>query len=532
MRHDVSVVLPFLLAACMTGPEDAASYRAEVFTLSAHFVTPPTDEASLSLERLSFSAEAQPSPTCGEAGRASARLVAGTAEFHVVAVPQGLGGYQCFSGAPEELRFFEATAHINLSEGPSSSAGPWTAPGYDLVYAPSPIRFSPFGPAEATVDFPVGYSWLRRRCSADGQIAMDVVPTSQMVEFQPSAPATPQSIGFDQSERLFVDGCGIAAPKEDLGVRICFDHAEAMAWSGDGSILYYLSVPDDPSASSGLRQVRLADSAVFELVVIPGARSLQTGAKDQIFVGGSGQWKVTPSPDGSATLERLALQSDAALSPDGRWLAYQDFGAGPASPANVRLWDTQANAEVATIPNAATPSWSPDSQLVFWTAEPSPRTLNRVSPQALDYPVAYPARDLPVASPMAIVWSADGPAVAEVPFDWSIESSRAWPECKSCFGLSTTNLATGEGRLILDASAGKITVVPTAASGFMLAWARTCLGRFNTVCTYSLLRIGLDNGTVQTVAVAENQGAVALSLDQTRVAIATPKGIYVKELPR
>jgi len=82
-----------------------------------------------------------------------------------------------------------------------------------------------------------------------------------------------------------------------------------------------------------------------------------------------------------------------------------------------------------------------------------------------------------------------------------------------------------------------IDIVPTPpVLGFMLVWARTCLGLYNTVCSYSLIRLDLADGTAREVAVSRNvtvsatEIPVAVSPDYQRVAIAQPGGIYVKSL--
>jgi hypothetical protein len=103
--------------------------------------------------------------------------------------------------------------------------------------------------------------------------------------------------------------------------------------------------------------------------------------------------------------------------------------------------------------------------------------------------------------------------------------------CSSCFGLSLQDPDTGAERPVLDASAGMIDIVSTPpVLGFMLVWARTCLGLYNTVCSYSLMRVDLTNGTARTVAVSASELPVAVSPDYQSVAIAATNGIYVKSL--
>ena len=76
-----------------------------------------------------------------------------------------------------------------------------------------------------------------------------------------------------------------------------------------------------------------------------------------------------------------------------------------------------------------------------------------------------------------------------------------------------------------------IDIVPTPpVLGFMLVWARTCLGLYNTVCSYALMRVDLTSATARTVAVSASEVPVAVSPDYQRVAIAASGGIYVKSL--
>ncbi len=89
----------------------------------------------------------------------------------------------------------------------------------------------------------------------------------------------------------------------------------------------------------------------------------------------------------------------------------------------------------------------------------------------------------------------------------------------------------GTERPVLDASAGMLDIVPTRPLlGFMLVWARTCLGLYNTVCSYALIRVDLSDATARQVAVSPNEVPVAVSPDNQRIALATASGIYVKSL--
>ncbi len=61
---------------------------------------------------------------------------------------------------------------------------------------------------------------------------------------------------------------------------------------------------------------------------------------------------------------------------------------------------------------------------------------------------------------------------------------------------------------------------------------KDCLGLFDTVCTYTLLRVTVTTGAVLAVATAPDAFPVALSADGRQLALGTPKGVYVKALPQ
>jgi hypothetical protein len=93
------------------------------------------------------------------------------------------------------------------------------------------------------------------------------------------------------------------------------------------------------------------------------------------------------------------------------------------------------------------------------------------------------------------------------------------------------SLADGTERQVLDASAGTINRVSTPpVLDTVLVWDKRCLGLHDTVCSYSLIRVGLTDGTAQTVAVAADKYPVGLSPDGKRIALSAPTGIYVKNL--
>jgi len=103
-------------------------------------------------------------------------------------------------------------------------------------------------------------------------------------------------------------------------------------------------------------------------------------------------------------------------------------------------------------------------------------------------------------------------------------------------------LSDGSQHPVFDPSAGAVAVMteskPTV--GFTLAWLTTCQGLFSTVCTATLYRVRVPDGTTTPLAVAAQATVkpypsafscpVAISPDNQRVAIASPRGIYVEPL--
>jgi hypothetical protein len=207
------------------------------------------------------------------------------------------------------------------------------------------------------------------------------------------------------------------------------------------------------------------------------------------------------------------------LSPDGGWFAYT------GQDGMLHVWDIPSSSD-QTVVDGEFIAWSPDSKLAY-SPSANPETLNVVSPAVPGEPVIL---DFQQNGSLRVVWNTNGPLLAQPPLAWSIQND-GFSGCSFCFGLSLQDPSSGAQRQVLDASAGKIDIVSTPpVLGFMLVWARTCLGLYNTVCSYSLLRVDLADGTARTVAVAAREYPVAVAPDNQRIAIATPKGIYVKSL--
>jgi hypothetical protein len=120
--------------------------------------------------------------------------------------------------------------------------------------------------------------------------------------------------------------------------------------------------------------------------------------------------------------------------------------------------------------------------------------------------------------------------VVKVPGGWSEWGSVSF---EGSSGLSLIDPSIGVERTILDTAIGPITLVPGSwPLDTAFVWAKNCLGLFDTVCSYALLRVTLTTGVVQTVAVSHDLVPVGISSDGRRLALGTSKGLYVKDLPQ
>ena len=526
-----------LVGACFSGPNQLEYYSgAPALTVHAHFAELPADNtayATLDIAMLRDSDSAtnqQGSLDPVEWSIPAASMSAGDAQFAVRSGGAVSDPFFLNSLSGGKLRFFRLAAGLWPTQGTSGS-DTWSPLGFDLVWSAEEVTSYPFGPAYQSVSFPKGYSWLRRQCGpSPGQIQMDVRPIDETVVFQHVDPFLLWDTSYlETSERSFVASCGVVIPAQDLGTRISFDltSTQPLVWSADGTRLYYLSQadPKDPARTVGLRQIKLADGVSSELVAGPLGERLQQDSAGQLYVGvGSQLFRVTPAATGPATLVALPFSGYAALSPDGQWFArYSVVG------QSVRLWSVAAQADVAT-PDGSFVGWSPDSQAAFVAGT----TLDVFSPANPTQQTVYetPSTNTTTSHEGLTAWSSQGPVLVQTPGNWMVDiAGYSNSVCFSCLGLSLQNLADGTVRQVLDASAGRIDLVSTLpVLDTVLVWAQQCLGLHDTLCTYSLIRVGLTTGTAQTVAVAADRYPVGLSPDGKRVAIAAPSGIYVKTL--
>jgi hypothetical protein len=580
----LSLPLVVVAAGCTAGPDQPGYYQGTAVELLVHVSQPPPGAAQigLGLEMVPYCEPTTPDPGGPPPPRYygptngvnrpvpfdSAAPAVKLAATSGASSPCSVGGWQ----EGQFLHFF--AAHVGFGFDGRFAEDEFTATQHFLVYAPGASTFSPFGSADPALAIPEGYSLLRRTCGPRQTVAL--VPTSEVVEFQRLPASGPTSdiprLRLEQRERRFLESCGVKPPVEDLGMRVGLDPAAAIVWSPDGENLRYLMRTGDSqqfNAPHSLRSMVAGGGAPTEL-----ARDL---AASPLLAPGSGDLFVA---DLATVPQRGHLQSDGSwqfdrapgtdVSPDGRWLALRDDNNG-LSVLEI------ATGVIHLIGRGGLPVWSPDShQLVFGS-------LSReggVEVWSLD--TGDVTARLPGTSP---TWLPDGRLVVRNGIEASVISADfgslamfAFPAVGGgdkgrAFFPSWSELLWGRDRLVLvepaqgwnvgtvqlkfgigslgDAQVGLALQEPNGsrrnlvppdslpvdrpyslgASASFLQWTRTCLGLFETVCSYSLHRFTLPDGADQVVAVSSEYPVMAVSPDQKRIAVSTRRGIFVKNLP-
>jgi hypothetical protein len=523
MYRTIIALSAVTLCACTAGPRRPGldDYRPTAVSIHASFVDLPTTEvASASLSAYWLYAENDKPPSQRCAGNANAPFRSSEAQFELTA---GATEYPDVGGLPE-LRFFTLYASLWASgTPPGASAGYWGQPGTILVYALSATTWSPFGPGGQTVSFPQGYSWLVRTCGPlPGQIQMEVHSIDESVELRhiEGDVAAIAGSSIEASERIFVQSCGAVLPTTALGTRVSFDRAQSLVWSPDATSIYYLSKPvaEDPEQSAGLRQIRPTDLVSWELTTIPHGAGLQIAKTGTLFVSAANQL-LSLSPAAPTTPTPVPLPSggfSAVVSPDGRWIAH-DGVFDTQSGVHKGIWDVQANADIITF-DGYLAGWSPDNRLAYWSSGLAIWSPAEAGGNPQTYPLAHAGTPYD-----AVAWTNAGPLIAfGYPDDQTIT-----------LGFSLVDPVTGAERPVLDANAGRISIVSTTPLfGATLVWAKSCLGILDTVCSYNLMKIDLASATAKTVATSTESVPMALSSNGRRLAFGASAGIYVTDLPQ
>jgi hypothetical protein len=436
-----------------------------------------------------------------------------------------------YLGGP--LRFFKVSAVLGPSYAPDqltySNPGLWEEPGLVLVYAMRATFWTPLGPTGPTLNFPAGYSWLRRSCgTAPGEITMVVRPIDEVVDFRHRDGSYEEELDLEASERALVESCGVTTPAPDLGTRVSFDLARSLAWSPDGTTVYYVSIADekDRTQTAGLRQVRLLDTSTSELTTIAQATDVQVGKPGHLFVSTSDSLlHVTLAPTVTAVPLPNVNGSKAVVSPNGQWLAYGD--------GRTRVIDLDTGAPVPGFdgPKGNPDRWSNDGRLAYWGEDGDQHSLNTVSFAVPgDVPKSYAVEQ---GLTKSVVWSSAGVMLTQTllsPPSWIVQEDTFFV---GLFGLTLLDLGTGAERPLLDLSSGMLWPVQrTTLPNKAFTWETKCLGPWLTVCTAKLLRIDAVQATVEPIATWSTSVPVAISSDGRRLALSTSKGIYVKDLPQ
>jgi len=525
MRRTIIAIGVASLYACSAGPTGPYEYRATAVSLHARFVDLPGGDVTNA--RLTAYLLKDDGGSLGQApaGSAFAPFLADGVDFQLIA-----DGATATLGSLPDLRFFQIFAELSDYANTVEYPGSWGQPGLVLAYAVWPTSWSLFGPGSQTVNFPQGYSWLRRTCgSQPGQIQMEVRPVDEVVELRHLADrqlaglvvnGTPDA---QASEESFVASCGVAPPAADFGTRVSFDRAQALVWSPDNATIYYLSVadPQDSTATVGLRQIRLAESLTSELATVPHGSGLQIDGTGTVFVSNQ-DFLARVAPITPTTLEVLPLPPSSSVSPDGLWMTY----AAPPPDARLHIWNLAAGVDLAAV-DGSFAGWSPGSQLAYWPYSSSQSGLTIFSPtEPGGNPRTYPH---PYAYPESVVWTSSGPLIAKMPFDWPADKNMS---CGGCFGLSLIDPLTGSEQPVLNASSGLgFLASPRATLDFVFVWTKSCLGLLDTVCSYTLSRVNLTDASVSTITTSPGWVPMAVSSDGRHLAFSTPNGIYEKDLP-
>lgn len=513
-----------VLSACSPGPELPDHFKGRGLRLTTRFVGDPTvghDTVVLTLGYMDLCDPQAPAPANPSALITNARFALGdgtlTFPFDNIDLSTNSTGAPKASCGLNEAPFFY---RISATQG--DDLGRWSSAD-ELVFAPEPTTYLPFGPGGTTLELPQGYSLLRRSC-ANGSIDYQFLrPDDAVVELRRSQPA-PQLDGaplaeIERDERTFLADCGVHPPDVDLGTPVSFDRASHLAFTADGAGLVYLGLADPTSASSPLRTVALATGAGQAIADVPAAQDLTVDQAGRINVDTNHRWaRVVTAADGTSALHDLvAYNFGAWISPDGRWVF-----------ADANVWDTETNT-VSTPTDGPFVDWSPGSLLALST--PTSLRVRAVSGQpSTDF--HFPGGDdrLPPA------WMGETPILMSTPIDWTWYVVHALhgdvpQSCLGCYGLTLQRPEGAPAQQVLDASAGMLRLIVRQRAPFVLAWARTCLGLHNAVCSYALWRVTLADQSARVVAVAAQDAPVAVSPDASKIAIATTRGIFVKSLP-
>ena len=555
-RITVAYLLLIVVVACNGGPLDQPTSPEPAMELRIHLgAAAPAGATELSVQLAEIpycppsdisprALAASPTPTTSSSAISLPFDGSGSREDMTVVVGSG-GDPQVFGcrGQPVPLvRFFDPQLFLVPQADRSGPPVPWLSPDALVAYAEEPAWVTSFGPDDAALLLPRGYSILRRVCGESGRpwrlvIAaaaepLTFLPPSDSFYF-PQPPPLPSAL-LERREQDLLAGCGITTRPVDLGPQLSLDWASDLAFSANDDELLFLRPIDssDPAQGATLGSINLTDKSVHKVAVVTGGTAIQTNEAGDIYVATpTSLVKVERQPDGTARSTSLPQFGGGLVSPDGQWVV-------TSGVQSVTLWNVATGAGAPVLDAGLPVGWSPESLLLeqelgaqgqgiagYTARDPASGSILERFPSSW---AAY--------SPY-LGWGIDGPVLLGSPTLWTPQQPASRVNQVSFqgygerdFGLSFEDLRTGGVSAILDSSAGQ--VFPAArAAGQAFVWARTCQGLFETVCSYELHRITLPNGDDQVVAIADSAAPVAVSFSGSRIAIAARDGIHVRDLP-
>ena len=578
-RTKLLAIAALSLAACTSGPEQPLFVQGVALSLQVHLADPPTPAElrptlGLLLEPLAFCSAGGFDPAYSF-NREAGGLAGGSAPFdpaapstRVTIYSNSTRGLPCTNGS--NLRFFRIEASLRDE---SQAMGTWISRGQQVAWSDWPVTLSLFGPDGPKVSLPRGYSVLHETCGPGG-LALTADPTDRLIELHRPGESESWSgpAGLQAEQRQLLAGCGVTPPAIDVGARIGLDGPRALRWSADGSRLYYFVERD---GLARLRAVPLAGGATAELAADLRTDILVAASSGDVFVGrGLTLVRGRPLPDGTLVEEpmpdRFVVPSpdgrwiagdprrdagytaaiydvttgqtrdlepggNAMWSPDSKYLAYHPAAPAGPDPGPVKVWSVDRGESVALGPGFRT-EWLPGGQLILgdWN-----RNMTAEETIGVFTPDGGKLGQFHFTSRRGVhLWLGDRLVqLAGVP--WSPLMVGDSTAILGQAGLELEDPARGVRRLELPTSQMAIDNFELAESplavslseGVAVFWMYGCLGFYRSVCSYQLHRLSLSDGGDQVVATAPALSAFALSPDHRRVAIGTPDGIFVKDLP-
>ena len=146
-------------------------------------------------------------------------------------------------------------------------------------------------------------------------------------------------------------------------------------WSPDGREVAYSSGGSGPAARDIFRKLASGVGEPKLVVKSPGQNNLEDwslNGRDLLYnVNSSAVWRTSPSGDGTpAALSKGTLRQDQAqLSPDGRWMAYREYGSDGTTDVYVQTFPPGENRWQISTTGGGQPRWRRDGRELFYVAD-------------------------------------------------------------------------------------------------------------------------------------------------------------------